>query len=207
MTHRISSLFLTAFVLAGIISCNTSSLSNEGTVLGDSLWIKGVEDIICEKNVNYLGELTPEKRFVSLGFDDFRTSDFSLIIPILNKYDAKAEFNRIHFSADVTEQDRERIQILIDGGHELGDHTWRHFSFIFDEPLFNGQDPDCLDGNQVPFPSNSQLRDNTGGVKMCLDICLQIPSRKLLVVKLPILIQHGVIFPMMSVSILGSIFL
>ena len=111
----------------------------------------------------YNGQVTPTKRFIALGFDDFRTSDFSFIIPLFDKYGFKSEFNQIRNATTITDVDRVRLNNIIYGGHELGDHTWKHYKFPFDEPKFNGQDPDNPDGSgQTPFPSNSQLRDEVG---------------------------------------------
>ena len=113
----------------------------------------------------YTGEVSPERRFIALGFDDFRTTDFSLIIPLLDKYGARAVFNRVHRRTDPVDADKLQVNNVIMGGHELGDHTWLHYKFPFFEPLFNGQDPGAPEGSQVPFPSNSQLRDDAGDGK------------------------------------------
>ena len=90
---------------------------------------------------------------------------FSFLIPLLDKYAARAEFNRVHNSAGATLNDKQKVNSIINGRHELGDHTWYHYKYPFFEPLFNGQNPDSPDGNQVPFPSNSQLRDDVGNGK------------------------------------------
>ena len=116
-------------------------------------------------NSKYNGEVSPEKRYIAIGFDDFRATDFSMIIPLFDKYGAKAVFNRVHSGVDVSESDIIRINSLINGNHELGDHTWLHYKYPFDEPLMNGQDPSSPEGNQVPFPSNDQLRNDVGDGK------------------------------------------
>ena len=128
----------------------------------------------------------PDSRYITLGFDDFRSSDFSLIIPLLNKYGFKAEFNRIHWSSEVSSYDKSLVDMVINGGHELGDHTWLHYKFPFDEPLFNGQNPKCIEGNQIPFPTNSQMRDDVGGVEIVSVIRSMNLYKSVLVIKLPI---------------------
>ena len=113
----------------------------------------------------FKGTLTPQSRFVALGFDDFRETDFSFVIPMLNKYNAKAEFNQIRYSTSDSDKAKRFVNNVIYGGHELGDHTWMHYKYPFDEPLFNGQDPNNIEGNQFPFPTNAQMRDNVGNGK------------------------------------------
>lgn len=116
-------------------------------------------------NSKYSGDVSPEKRYIAIGFDDFRDTDFSMIIPLFDKYGAKALFNRVHRSIEGSKNDVIRINSLINGSHEIGDHTWLHYKYPFDEPLMNGQDPSIPEGSQVPFPSNSQLRDDVGNGK------------------------------------------
>ena len=113
----------------------------------------------------FKGTLTPQSRFIALGFDDFRETDFSFVIPLLNKYGAKAEFNQVRTASSDADTAKRFVNNVIYGGHELGDHTWMHYKFPFDEPLFNGQDPNSLEGNQQPFPTNAQMRNDVGGGK------------------------------------------
>lgn len=115
--------------------------------------------------IKYKGELNPEKRYLAIGFDDFRASDFSLIIPLFNKYNARATFNHIKRGTSITDTMKTQVNNVVRSGHELGDHTWLHYKYPFDEPLFNGQDPSALEGGQVPFPSNDQLRNDRGDGK------------------------------------------
>lgn len=124
---------------------------------------------------SHKGNVTPDERYVALGFDDFRASDFSMIIPLLDKYGAKAEFNRVHSSVSTDDVDKERVDNVIYGGHEIGDHTWMHQKFPYDEPLFNGQDPTYPDGNQVPYPTNQQMRENRGDGKNVFGIDITTP--------------------------------
>lgn len=101
-------------------------------------------------------------RYVAIGFDDFRASDFKLVAPLFKKYGAKATFNRPAWRADWTETELDQIRRLEADGHEIGDHTWFHWNGPFDDPLMNGQDPAHPDGDQEPFPTNAQMRDDRG---------------------------------------------
>lgn len=169
------SLLVRLYLIICLVSCSEAKFAGADSIVGDSIWM--IESKANLKKMAYSGEVTPEKRYIALGFDDFRTSDFSLVIPLLNKYGAKAEFNRIHYFADVTDEERQLVEMVLNNGHELGDHTWKHYSYIFDAPLFNGQNPDSPEGNQVPFPSNSQLRDDVGNGKNAFGHMLSEPVK------------------------------
>lgn len=103
-----------------------------------------------------------QERYLAIGFDDLRESDFSMVIPIFSEYGAQATFNRIGYSAGWTENDTNCVNVLLANGEELGDHTWMHCNYIFSDPMFNGQNPNGVEGNQIPFPSNEQLRVDRG---------------------------------------------
>ena len=117
---------------------------------------------------SYKGQVDNEKRFLAIGFDDFRTSDFSTIIPLFDKYGAKAVFNRVATTKELGDDDIKKINQVIFGGHELGDHTWMHYNYPYCDPLFNGQNPDNPDGDQTPYPSNEQMRADRGDGKNAL---------------------------------------
>ena len=107
---------------------------------------------------NYTGEIDNNSKFLAIGFDDFRDSDFSLIIPLFNEYGARATFNRIAYGSGLSEEDKEKIERVLLSGHELGDHTFYHVNFIYEDPLLNGQNPNTAEGNQKPFPTNDDMR-------------------------------------------------
>lgn len=109
---------------------------------------------------SYKSEIKSEKRFLAIGFDDFRASDFSLIIPLFEKYSGVATFNKIISSAD--ESMNQQLNSILLGGHEVGDHTFMHCAFPYEDALFNGQNPSSPDGNQIPYPTNAQLREDAG---------------------------------------------
>lgn len=111
---------------------------------------------------SYKEPINNDSKFISIGFDDFRNSDFSLIIPLLDSYNAKATFNHISYWADPTSDDKYKVQTVINHGNQVGDHTFLHLNWLFDNPLMNGQDYNHLEGNQIPFPTNEQLRNDRG---------------------------------------------
>ena len=120
------------------------------------------EDVVEHK---YCGTLTPKSRFLVWGFDDFRSNDFSLIIPLFNKYGAKAEFNKIFSNIIASDGEKSQLAAVLRGRHEIGDHTWLHYKYPFDEPLWNGQNPNSPDGNQVPYPLDTDFTQAVDGYK------------------------------------------
>ncbi len=101
------------------------------------------------------------RKYLAVGFDDFRESDFSWVIPLFKKYDAHATFNVIN--RGVGDNDlKKRVNTVLENGHELGDHTILHTRYPYYCPLFNGQDPEKPDGNQIPFPSDEDFMKDRG---------------------------------------------
>lgn len=121
---------------------------------------------------SYKGQLNSEKRFLAIGFDDFRESDFAWVIPLFEKYGFRATFNKIIWTESLSEEEKAEIDNVVMGGHELGDHTIQHRVNLFMDPLCNGQDPREPEGGQVPYPSNEQLRADRGDGKNVFGIPL-----------------------------------
>lgn len=103
-----------------------------------------------------------DQRYLAIGFDDFRDSDFTMVIPMLNEYGAHATFNKISNRTFLSDDDKEKIDLVLKCGSELGDHTWYHCNYIYNDPFFNGQNPACPEGDQEPFPTNEQMRNDCG---------------------------------------------
>lgn len=93
------------------------------------------------RNPEYVGEITPEKRYLAIGFDDFRLSDFTIVEPLFREYGARATFNRVAFDSSFPEIDIAKMNQILSGGNEIGDHTWFHCNYIFNYPMCNGQVP------------------------------------------------------------------
>ncbi len=118
-----------------------------------------------KKEYRYSGQVSPQKRFLTIGVDDFRDSDFDMVLPLLEKYDGKATFNRIHSEDYLRTESINRILLLLNNGHELGDHTFFHKQYPYSDPRINGQDPDSVEGDQIPFPSNDEILNDRGDGK------------------------------------------
>ena len=105
---------------------------------------------------------TSQDRYLAMGFDDLQESDITTVWPLLGRYDdARATFNAV--SMDL--EGNMNVEFLRDMGQEIGDHTWLHQSYIFTDPLLNGQDPDHPEGEQLPYPTNDQMRLDRGDGK------------------------------------------
>ena len=126
----------------------------------------------------YEGDVNPSKRYLAIGFDDFRQSDFDMVIPLFKKYGATATFNRIAWSSEFSKEDLWKINRVLNNGNELGDHTFFHCCYIYMDPLFNGQNPDFPEGEQIPFPSNEQMRNDYGNGKNAFGFDLKSSVRK-----------------------------
>ena len=112
----------------------------------------------------YRGQINNKKRYLAVSFDDLSDSDISWVIPLFNKYGFKSTFNRINYGVP-NDLDISRYSAIINGGHEIGDHTITHQMYPFYSPLFNGQNPNSLDGTQQPFPTNADLKNDRGDGK------------------------------------------
>ncbi|MBR3885159.1 MAG: polysaccharide deacetylase family protein [Clostridia bacterium] len=140
------------------------------------------EECDFQKPQQYTEEIENDSRFLALGFDDFRGSDFSLILPLFKKYGAKATFNKINYALQPTETEYKRVSDVLSNNCELGDHTFLHLNYIFNDPLINGQNPNNLEGNQKVFPTNEEIRGDRGdgknvfGISLSEDCDLIVPT-------------------------------
>ncbi len=107
-------------------------------------------------------EIARQGRYLALGFDDFRDSDFYLVLPMLERAGGTATFNRIEDLGEMTEGDTDRIEYVLRTGGEVGDHGWFHCNYYYSDPMFNGQDPAHPEGSQPIFPTDDQMRGDRG---------------------------------------------
>ena len=121
---------------------------------------------------DHAGDFGGGSRYVAIGFDDFRITDFSRIIPLFERYGYKATFNKIIWNSKPTWIEKLQIKRILLGGHEIGDHTIMHSKYIFDEPMFNGQNPEHPEGGQIPFPTDEQMSKDRGDGKNVFGIPL-----------------------------------
>lgn len=66
-------------------------------------------------------------KYVALSFDDGYKNNYSVVLPLLKKYNAKGSFFVINKDiGDAIHMNETEIQQLIDAGMELGSHTYSH---------------------------------------------------------------------------------
>ena len=66
-------------------------------------------------------------KYVALSFDDGYKNNHSVVLPLLQKYNAKGSFFVINKDmGDETHMNEQEIKGLIDAGMELGSHTYSH---------------------------------------------------------------------------------
>lgn len=115
-------------------------------------------------NHKYQGKLTPNKRYLICGFDDFRDTDVNWVSPLFAKYGFRCTFNKINYG-EPTQGDINNMYNVLMNGHEVGDHTIMHQMLVYYSPYFNGQNPNSLEGTQTEFPTNNDMRNNRGDGK------------------------------------------
>ena len=123
--------------------------------------IKNSDILQCSLSYqSYKEKISSQDRFLMVGFDDFSPTDITWVMPLFEKYGYATTFNCI-----ATGSYRERLFVrrAQKKGHEIGDHTFFHEQYPYFSPLYNGYDPQHPDGsNQVPYPSNDDMRLNRG---------------------------------------------
>ena len=66
-------------------------------------------------------------KYIALSFDDGYKNNYSVVLPLLQKYEAKGSFFVINKEmGDATHMNEQEIKALIDAGMELGSHTYSH---------------------------------------------------------------------------------
>ena len=91
-------------------------------------------------------------RYVAFSFDDGRPSDFDWVAPLFTRYGARATFNIINAPEHALPDYVAKVNRLIADGHEIGDHTVLHHTYMYEQP--------CCDGRTAP--SNDDLRRDRG---------------------------------------------
>jgi peptidoglycan/xylan/chitin deacetylase (PgdA/CDA1 family) len=77
------------------------------------------------------------KKVVALTFDDGPSKNVEKILPLLDKYKAKATFFLI---GNELEKNFEQGQKIAEAGHQIGNHTYSHKRMIFKSPSFIKQE-------------------------------------------------------------------
>lgn len=161
--NRLKTIYSDEIVKAYFSNGNDVSVSN-----GEKTYFPSLNG----KHYHYDGNVSPTRRFMSIGFDDFRDSDFSAIMPIFEKHEALTTFNKILTNEELTKAEVKKINNVVFGNHEIGDHTILHAGFAYIDALFNGQNPNSPDGSQIAFPTNAMMRNDAGDGKNVFGIAL-----------------------------------
>ena len=73
------------------------------------------------------------QKLVALTFDDGPTKNVNQILPLLDKYNAKATFFLI---GEEIEKHPEEAKKIVDAGHQIGNHTYSHNRMVFKTPSY-----------------------------------------------------------------------
>lgn len=118
---------------------------------------------------SYSEDITEKSRFVAFGFDDGRNSDFKWVAPLFTKYNAHATFNIINMQNSAKPEYIEKVNRIIADGHDIGDHTILHRTYVYELPFCNGQPEENYIGNKG-IPSNDDMRKDIGNGKNIFNI-------------------------------------
>ncbi|WP_226679271.1 polysaccharide deacetylase family protein [Mesobacillus jeotgali] len=101
------------------------------------LFLLGTYKLMNSRSFQLFGGLTAQvntdEKVVALTFDDGPTNKVEDILPILEKYDAKATFFLI---GNEIEKNPEAAQMIARAGHQIGNHTYSHNRMVLKSPSF-----------------------------------------------------------------------
>jgi len=101
------------------------------------LLLIGTYKLMNSRTFQLFGGLTnqieTEEKVVAITFDDGPTKNVEIILPLLEKYNAKATFFLI---GNDLEQNMDLGQKIVGAGHQVGNHTYSHQRMIFKKPSF-----------------------------------------------------------------------
>ena len=101
------------------------------------LLLLGTYRLMNSRTFQLFGGLTAQvntdEKVVALTFDDGPTQQVEDILPILEKYDAKATFFLI---GNEIEKNPEAAQMIAQAGHQIGNHTYSHNRMVLKSPSF-----------------------------------------------------------------------
>ncbi|MEH7009789.1 polysaccharide deacetylase family protein [Neobacillus niacini] len=78
-------------------------------------------------------QVETENKVIALTFDDGPTKNVDQILPLLDKYKAKATFFLI---GNDIEKHLEEAEKLVEAGHQIGNHTYSHERMVLKSPTF-----------------------------------------------------------------------
>jgi peptidoglycan/xylan/chitin deacetylase (PgdA/CDA1 family) len=101
------------------------------------LLLLGTYKLMNSRTYQLFGGLTEQietnQKVVALTFDDGPTKNVNQILPLLDKYNAKATFFLI---GDEIEKHPEEAKKIVDAGHQIGNHTYSHNRMVFKTPSY-----------------------------------------------------------------------
>ncbi|MBT2643127.1 polysaccharide deacetylase family protein [Bacillus sp. ISL-41] len=101
------------------------------------LLLLGTYKLMNSRTFQLFGGLTAQvntdEKIVAITFDDGPTQQVEDILPILEKYDAKATFFLI---GNEIEKNPEAAQFIARAGHQIGNHTYSHNRMVLKSPSF-----------------------------------------------------------------------
>lgn len=101
------------------------------------LLLLGTYKLMNSRTYQLFGGLTEQietnQKLVALTFDDGPTKNVSKILPLLDKYNAKATFFLI---GEEIEKHPEEAKKIVDAGHQIGNHTYSHNRMVFKTPSY-----------------------------------------------------------------------
>lgn len=102
-----------------------------------ALFFAGAFKVTKLRTFQFFGGLTyqveTENKVIALTFDDGPTKNLDQILPLLDKYNAKATFFLI---GNEIEKHPEETKILVEAGHQIGNHTYSHKRMVLKSPSF-----------------------------------------------------------------------
>ena len=88
---------------------------------------QGYTIVSVEELAHRLEQGVSVDKYVALSFDDGYKNNYSVVLPLLQKYGAKGSFFVINREmGDELHMNEQEIKALIDAGMELGSHTYSH---------------------------------------------------------------------------------
>ena len=97
----------------------------------------GTYKLMNARSFQLFGDLTQRvetnEKVIALTFDDGPTNNVKQILPLLDKYNAKATFFLI---GNELEKSLSLGEAIAQSGHQLGNHTYSHKRMIFKTPSF-----------------------------------------------------------------------
>jgi len=78
-------------------------------------------------------QVNTDQKVVALTFDDGPTKNVDEILPLLDRYNAKATFFLI---GNEIEKNPEEAKKIIQAGHQVGNHTYSHNRMVLKSPTF-----------------------------------------------------------------------